>query len=109
MVAEAGEILAASPAAAPPGTKVEVAELFFKPRPAEILEESGGRTGPDPELAAPPGPGLPPDPLFPVPPGPDHADGPGGGFSGGNGWRRSGARNLRLICSPCPFPRGPGR
>ncbi len=78
VVAQAGEILSASPWAAAAGTQVEVAELFFNtPVRQKFLKSEAAETGPDPGVSPPPGPGLPPGPLFPEHPDPDLADGPG--------------------------------
>ena len=83
--------------------------LFQHPGPAEIFEEPGHGTGPDRERSPAPGPGLPPGPLHREHPGPDLAGGPGQPGVCWRGWRRSSRRNWQPICSPCLFPRGPGR
>ena len=107
VVAQAGEILAASPWAAPPGTQVEVAELFFNtPARQKFLKSKEAEQAQILELSAPPGPGLPPGPLHPEHPDADLAGGPGRHELWWNGWPRSCTPELAAHMLPLSFSQG---
>ena len=82
--------------------------LFQHPGPAKIFEEQETPTGPDTEISAQSGSGLPAGPLYPEHPGPDLAYGPG---------RRDLAERVATVWGaelaahmlPLSCPRGTGR